>query len=80
MKLRDHQVIKCDSVTITVKKDGAHYKSTYSVGLISLKNNTATRTTVPSRSLAKQEVIRLLRLYTNLTKSQILQMRELKYK
>ena len=70
MKLREHLVVKCDSCTITVMKDKAVYKSTYSVCLFG-KGYTS-KMTCNSRTEAKKEFIRLLKLYTNLRISEIL--------
>lgn len=75
MKLRDYQMIKADSAIITVRKDEKKYKSTYSVCFFSANLKVAIKTTCPNRTIAKKEVIRLLKLYTNLTISQILKLK-----
>ena len=75
MKIRDYQVKKVGSATITIKKDERKYKSTYSVCFFSLDLKVSIRTTCPNRTAAKKEWIRLLKLYTNLTISQILKLK-----
>lgn len=72
MRIRDYKIVKCDSVTVTVRKDKSAYKSTYSVCLFS--KNLNVKTTCPDRQTAKNEFIRLMKLYTNYTITQILKM------
>lgn len=72
MKIRDYKMVKTESATITVRKDENHYKSTYSVCFFS--KNISIRTTCPNRASAKEEFIRLMKLYTNLTITQIMKM------
>ena len=75
MKIRDYQVVKAESATITVRKDEKKYKSTYSVCFFSANLKVSIKTTCPNRTSAKREVIRLLKVYTNLTMSQILKLK-----
>ena len=75
MKIRDYQVVRTESATITTKKDQKKYRSTYSVCFFSEKLNVSIRTTCPNRALAKKEAIRLLKLYTNMKISQILKLK-----
>lgn len=75
MKIRDYQMVKTESVTITVRKDEKKYKSTYSVCFFSTNLEVSIKTTCPNRERAKQEVIRLLKLYTNFTMKQILKLK-----
>ena len=75
MKIRDYQVVKAESATITVRKDEKKYKSTYSVCFFSSDLKVSIKTTCPNRKSAKQEVIRLLKLYTDLTITQILKIK-----
>ena len=75
MKIRDYQMVKAASATITVRKDEKKYKSTYSVCFFSTNLKVSIKTTCPNRENAKQEVIRLLKLYTNLTMQQILKLK-----
>ena len=72
MRIRDYKIVKCDSVTITVRKDKSAYKSTYSVCLFS--QSLSIRTTCHDRQSAKAEFIRLMKIYTNYTITQILKM------
>ena len=70
MKIRDYRVIRCDKVTITVCKDKRSYKSTYTVGVYSdLFNWTIT---CPDRQTAKEELIKKLRIYSNLRITEII--------
>lgn len=75
MKIRDYQMVKTESATITVRKDERKYQSTYSVCFFSANLKVSIKTTCPDRKSAKQELIRLLRVYTNLTMSQILKLK-----
>ena len=75
MKIRDYQVVKTESATITVRKDGKKYKITYSVCFFSANLKVSVRTTCPNRASAKKEAIRLLKLYTNMKISQILKLK-----
>jgi hypothetical protein len=72
MRIRDYKMVKTQSVTITVRKDENHYKSTYSVCLFSKSANI--RVTCPNRQAAKEEFTRLMRLYTNVGITQIMRM------
>jgi hypothetical protein len=72
MRIRDYKIVKCDSVTITVRKDKSAYKSTYSVCLFSKSANI--RITCPNGQAAKEEFTRLMRLYTNFGITQIMRM------
>lgn len=72
MRIRDYKIVKTESATITVKKDRSAYKSTYSVCFFS--KAISVKTTCPNRQSAKEEFIRLMRLYTNLGITQILKM------
>lgn len=71
MKIRNYLVVNCGSVIITAKKDESHYKSTYSVSLFAKSGVQNSKTTCPNRASAKKEVTRLLKLYTDLTLTQI---------
>jgi hypothetical protein len=75
MRIREYQMIKAESATITVRKDEKKYKSTYSVCFFSANLKVSIKATCPNRTAAKGEVIRLLKLYTNLTMSQILKLK-----
>ena len=75
MKIREYQMIKAESAIITVRKDEKKYKSTYSVCFFSANLKVSIKATCPNRTAAKGEVIRLLKLYTNLTISQILKLK-----
>lgn len=75
MKIRDYQMVKAASATITVRKDEKKYKSTYSVCFFSTNLKVSIKITCPNRKSAKQEVIRLLKLYTNFTMQQILKLK-----
>lgn len=69
MKIRDYRVIQCGKVTITVGKDCKRYKSTYTVGVYSdLFNWTIT---CPDRKTAKEELIKKLRIYSDLKITEI---------
>lgn len=72
MKIRDYKMVKTESVTITVRKDKSTYKSTYSVCFFSKSANV--RITCPNRQAAKEEFVRLMKLYTNYTITQIMRM------
>ena len=72
MRIRDYKVVKCDSVTITVRKDKSAYRSTYSVCLFSKSANV--RITCPNRQAAKEQFIKLMKVYTNYTITQIMRM------
>lgn len=74
MKIRKYQMVKAESATITVRKDEKKYKSTYSVCFFSANLKVSIKTTCSNRKSAKQEFIRLLKLYTNLTMQQILKL------
>ena len=69
MKIRNYRVIKCDGVTITVCKDNRSYKSTYSVGVYNDFFNW--KITCPDRNSAKEELIKKLKLYSNLKITEI---------
>lgn len=73
MKIRDYKMISLEKATITVRKDENHYRSTYSVCFFSVSKNV--RTTCSDRKAAKAELIRLLTLYTQLSKTEILRIR-----
>jgi len=75
MRLRNYQVMNVGKATITFKKDERKYKSTYSVCFFSSDLKVSIKTTCPNRKSAKQEVIRLLKLYTDLTITQILKLK-----
>ena len=70
MKIREYRVIKCDGVTITVCKDCKKYRSTYTVGVYSEYFNWSI--TCPDRNSAKEELIKKLRLYSNLKITEII--------
>lgn len=72
MKIRDYKMVKTESATITVRKDNSTYKSTYSVCFFSKSANI--RITCPNRQAAKEEFVRLMRLYTSFTITQIMRM------
>lgn len=72
MRIRDYKIVKTESATITVRKDRSTYKSTYSVCLFS--KSATVKATCPDRQSAKEEFIRLMKLYTNLGITQILKM------
>lgn len=72
MKIRDYMIVKTGSGTITVKKDHNTYKSTYSVSFFGVS---ASRMTCPNRTAAKAEFIRLMRLYSDLSLTQILKLK-----
>lgn len=72
MRIREYKIVKCESATVTIRKDKSAYKSTYSVCFFS--KSTSVKTTCPDRETAKKEFIRLMRLYTNLGISQIMRM------
>lgn len=72
MRIRDYKIVKTESATITVRKDKSAYKSTYSVCLFS--KAISLKTTCPDRQSAKEEFIRLMKLYTNIGITQIMRM------
>ena len=72
MRIREYKIVKCESATITIKKDKSTYKSTYSVCLFS--KAISLKTTCPDRQSAKEEFIRLMKLYTNIGITQIMRM------
>ena len=72
MKIRSYKMVRTESATITVRKDNSTYKSTYSVYFFSKSANI--RITCPNRQAAKEEFVRLMRLYTNFTITQIMRM------
>ena len=72
MKIREYKIVKCESATVTIRKDRSAYKSTYSVCFFS--KAISVKTTCPNRQSAKEEFIRLMKLYTNLGITQILKM------
>jgi predicted adenine nucleotide alpha hydrolase (AANH) superfamily ATPase len=74
MKIRDYKMVKTDTATITIKKDQNHYRSTYSVCFFSKDTKTSIKTTCKNRSEAKAEFIRLMKLYSFLTISEILKL------
>lgn len=69
MKIREYKVIKCDKVTITVCKDHRGYRSTYSVSVFS--DLIGWKITCPDRRTAKEELIKKLRIYSNLRITEI---------
>jgi hypothetical protein len=73
MKIRAYNKVDGNQITISIRKDEQHYRSKYSVCLISKACNI--RTTTPNRATAKKEFIRLLRLYTNLSMQEILKLK-----
>lgn len=72
MKIRSYKMVRTESATITVRKDNSTYKSTYSVCFFS--KSASIRITCPNRQAAKEEFIRLMRLYTNLGITQIMKL------
>ncbi len=70
MKIREYRVIKCDGVTITVCKNNRSYKSTYTVGVYCDVFNWTI--ICPDRNSAKEELIKKLRLYSNLKITEII--------
>jgi len=72
MRIRDYKIVRTESCTVTVRKDKSAYQSTYSVCMFS--KAISVRTTCPNRQAAKEEFIRLMKLYTNLGITQILKM------
>ena len=72
MKIRDYKIVRTESCTVTVRKDKSAYRSTYSVCMFS--KAISVKTTCPDRQSAKEEFIRLMKLYTNLGITQILKM------
>lgn len=71
MRLRKFTTYATDKVCISVKKDNATYKSSYSVCILQYAERVMKQTTLPNREAAKREVKRLLSLHTNLSKTEI---------
>jgi hypothetical protein len=72
MRIREYKIVKCESATVTIRKDKSAYKSTYSVCFFS--KSISVKTTCPDRETAKKEFIRLMKVYTNYTVTQIMRM------
>lgn len=73
MQLRNLYV-KCSSCTILCKKDKTTYRSTYSV-ILMMRSGNPKKFTAHNRDEAKSEIQRLLRLYTNLSETEILKIK-----
>lgn len=74
MKLREYFLYREENKIFTVKKDKKAYRSTYSVCMFIKATDSSCishRVTCHSRKKAKEELIRLLRIYTSLTKGEI---------
>jgi hypothetical protein len=70
MKLREFRTVEVPSGIITVQKDAKRRRASYSVSFFI--NGRTVKTTCPNRTMAKSEIIRLLKLYSGLRISQIL--------
>jgi hypothetical protein len=70
MKLREFRTVEVPSGIITVQKDAKRRRASYSVSFFI--NGRTVKTTCPNRTMAKSEIIRLLKLYGGMRISQIL--------
>lgn len=70
MKLREFRTVNLPNGIVTFQKDAKKRKASYSVSFF--VDGRTVKTTCPNRTSAKNEVIRLLKLYGGMRISQIL--------